>query len=533
MTEILSNIKSIRKEKMKQRSRTEYSLINMLTGFVGYGLNTVIGFVCRIIFVRTLSAEYLGVNGLFTNILSMLSLAELGISSAITFALYKPISQNDEKKIASIMNFYKKSYAVIGVVVAIIGLALVPFLDVIITDVPNIKENIYILYLLYLLNTVVTYFFSYRQALLHATQRQYIVAGYNYVITIIQSVLQSIFLIVTREYIFYLVIQITGGIAYNIWVSIKAGKDYPYIREKDIEPLSRSEKWDLLKNVKALAVNKLSGVLVNSTDNIAITYFSGLSSVGFASNYTLFSMTLDKLITQMFNSLTGSVGNLNASSDEETRYSFFKTLNLANFWFYGWAAIGIAFVSGDLVKWFYGGEYVLSWEIPLILAINFYTIGMLHAVYTYKSTLGLFRYGQYLLFLTGIINLGLDVILGRMFGTFGIYLATLIARLITNLWYEPYAVYRYGLKKSSMLYLKRYIRYAFVLICTGVMCFGLCSLCRFTVITNVLVKIIICSVVPNVFFFVCFKETDEFAYLYASVNRIILKILHRKQGDNE
>lgn len=516
---------------MKQRSRTEYSLINIFTGFVGYGINTVIGFVCRIIFVRILSAEYLGVSGLFTNILSMLSLAELGISSAITFALYKPIAHEDEKKIAAIMSFYKKAYAAIGIIIGIVGLLLIPFLDVIITDAPNIKENIYVLYLLYLLNTVVSYFFSYRQALLHANQRQYIVAGYSYIIAIVQSVLQSIFLIITREYIFYLLIQIVGGIAYNVWVSIKAGKDYPFITKKDIEPLTRSEKWDLIKNVKALAVNKISGVLVNSTDNIAITYFSGLSSVGFASNYTLFSMTLDKLITQMFNALTGSVGNLNASSDDETRYSFFKTLNLANFWFYGWAAIGIAFVSDDLVKWFYGGEYVLSWEIPLILAINFYTIGMLHAVYTYKSTLGLFRYGQYILFLTGIINLIFDVILGRIFGTFGIYLATLIARVMTNLWYEPYAVYRYGLKKDPRLYLERYCRYAVILVCTGLVCYAICSLCNFTVVANVFVKIVICSVVPNTIFFVCFKNTDEFAYLYASAKRISKKFLRRKSGD--
>ena len=513
---------------MKQRSRTEYSLINIFTGFVGYGLNTLIGFVCRIIFVRTLSAEYLGVSGLFTNILSMLSLAELGISSAITFALYKPIAHNDEKKIASIMCFYKKAYAAIGIVIGIIGLLLVPFLDSIITDPPDIKENIYILYLLYLTNTVVSYFFSYRQALLHAYQRQYIVSGYNYAVTIIQSLLQSVFLIITREYIFYLLIQIVGSISYNIWVARKAGKDYPFINQKDIEPLTRSEKWDLIRNVKALAVNKISGVLVNSTDNIAITYFSGLSSVGVASNYTLFSMTLDRLITQMFNSLTGSVGNLNASSNEETRYSFFKTLNLANFWFYGWAAIGIAFVSEDLVKWFYGGKYVLSWEIPVILAVNFYTIGMLHAVYTYKSTLGLFRYGQYILFLTGIINLLFDVILGRIFGIFGIYLATLIARLMTNLWYEPYAVYRYGLKKEPILYLKRYCWYAVILFCTGIVCYAICSMCNFVVVVNVFVKMIICSVIPNIIFFVCFKNTDEFAYLYASVKRISTKFLRKK-----
>lgn len=512
---------------MKQRSRTEYSLINMFTGIAGYGVNTIVGFICRIIFVRLLSASYLGVNGLFTNILSMLSLAELGISSAITFALYKPIVQNDEKKITAIMHFYRKAYAVIGVFVAVVGLGLIPFLDILIKDVPDIKESIYIIYLLYLTNTVLSYFFSYRQSLLNAMQRHYIVVGYSYVITISQSILQMVFLLLTKEYLFYLIIQCIGGITYNYWISHKAAKDYPYIKDKNVDPLSKEETWTLLKNVKALAVNKVSGVLVNSTDNIAITYFSGLSSVGFASNYVLFSSTLDKLITQLFNSLTGSVGNLNASVDEDTRYRFFKVLNLANFWLYGWAAIGIAFVSGDLVQWFYGAEYIMSIKIPIILAINFYTIGMLHASYTYKSTLGLFRYGQYLLFLTGIINLILDVVFGRRWGIFGIYLATLIARLCTNLWYEPYAVYKYGLKKNPVIYLKRYIKFACVLLICGILCWKLCGLCDFPIVGNIVAKCIICSVVPNAVFVGCFHKLEEYLYLKNSMKRIVSKIVRR------
>ena len=206
----------------------------MATGIVGYGINTVVGFVCRIIFVRTLTADYLGVSGLFTNVLSMLSLAELGISSAITYALYKPLAENDEKKITAIMQFYRKAYAVIGCFVAIVGLALLPFLNVIITDPPAIKESIYLLYLLYLANTVISYFFSYRQALLTASQRAYIVSGYNYVITIVQSILQMGYLLLTHEYLGYLVIQIVGGITYNVWVSRKVVKDYPFISNPDV-----------------------------------------------------------------------------------------------------------------------------------------------------------------------------------------------------------------------------------------------------------------------------------------------------------
>lgn len=513
---------------MKKRSRTEYSLINMFTGMVGYGINTAVGFICRIIFVRTLSADYLGVSGLFSNILSMLSLAELGISSAITFALYKPLAQGDDRKTATIMQFYRKAYTAIGCIVAVIGLAMLPFLDVIIPEPPAIKESIYLLYLLYLVNTVTSYFFSYRQALLTADQRQYIVTGYNYVITIGQSLAQTVYLLLTHEYIGYLLIQVAGGLIYNVWISWKAGKDYPYIRQKDAPPLEREEQRSLFRNIKALAINKVAGVLVNSTDNIAISFFNGISSVGYASNYTLLSSTLNSLVTLLFNGLTGSVGNLNATADEDTRYRFFKVLQLANFWLYGWAAIGMALVSSDLVQWFYGNEYVMSMKIPLILALNLYTMGMLHASYTYKSTLGLFRYGQYLVFITGVINVALDVILGKQLGIFGIYLATLIARACTTLWYEPYAVYRYGLQKNPLLYHIRYWVMTTLLMIVFGACYWLCSLCTFSPAGNSIIKILICTILPNGVFFAVFQKTEDGMYLISRIRSILTHILLRR-----
>lgn len=509
---------------MTERSRTEYSLVNMFTGLIGYGINSVLGFVCRIVFVRTLSADYLGVSGLFSNILTMLSLAELGISSAIIYALYKPVAERNEKRIASLMQFYGRAYRLIGCIVATVGLIMIPFLGVIIHDPPNIKENLYLIYLLYLCNTVFSYFFSYRGSLFNAMQRNYIVVGYNYVITIAQSILQMIFLVLTHEYIVYLLIQIFGGIIYNVWLSRKACKDYPYIKSKDVFPLSKDETRGLLKDVKALAIYKVTGVLVNNTDNIVITYFNGLISVGLASNYILFSTTLNSIVQQTFNALTGSVGNLNATSDAKKKYSFFKSLNLSNFWLYGWGAIGIAFVSSDLVKWFYGADYVMNIRIPIILAVNFYMIGMQQAVYTYKNTLGLFKYGQYILIFTAAINLILDIILGKALGVFGIYLATAIARVCTNTWYEPYAVFRYGLKVNPLQYAVQYLKYAVVLIVTGVVCWYLCDMCRFPIVANVVIKMIICSVIPNLFFIICFWRTDEFRYLYCTGKRILFNL---------
>ena len=514
---------------MKERSRTEYSLINIATNLSGYFVNAILGFVCRIIFVRTLSVDYLGVSGLFTNILSMLSLAELGIGSAIIYALYKPIAEKDETKIAALMKLYGKAYAIIGVIVGVIGLLIMPFLNTIITSPPNIKENLYVIYLLYLTNIVVSYFFSYKGSLLTAMQRNYIVTGYSYIQTILQSILQIIFLLATHEYIYYLIIQIGGGILYNISLSVKANKDYPFISNKEVPPLPKEERKTIFWNVKALTVGKLCQVLVNSTDNVVISFFNGITSVGLASNYILFSSTLNSLITSVFSSLTGSVGNFNATSDDANKYSFFKILNLANFWLYGWGAIGISVVSSDLVKWFYGSDYIMDFKIPLILAINFYTLGMLHASYTYKSTLGLFKYGQYIGLFTGGINIAMDIVLGRMFGVFGIFFATLVARSCTTLWYEPYVIYRYGLHKKPVLYLIRYIKFALVLIFTGAVCWGCCMFLDLPIVVNVFVKIVICSLIPNIVFAFVFHRTGEYDYLKKSVIRIIKKILMRKK----
>lgn len=512
-----------------QRSRSEYSIINILTGFGGYFLNTIMGYICRMVFVRCLSAEYLGVNGLFTNILSMLSLAELGIGGAIGFALYKPLAEDDRDKIATLMRFYGKAYRIIGCVVAVVGLLMMPFLNIIITEQPDIQENLYVIYLLYLFNTASTYFFSYRSALLTAAQRNYIVLGINYAVTIMQSIIQIPVLLMTHNYMAYLIVQTIGVFVNNVIVSWWAKKDYPYISKRDVKPLSHDEKRGLFINIKALTINKLSTILVNNTDNIVLTYFSGLVAVGVVSNYVILTNTLSSLTSQLFNSLTASVGNLNAIENDEKKYSFFQILNLSNFWIFGWGAIGIAFVSGDIVRLCFGEEYVLGISIPLVLAINFYIVGMQNAVYAYKNTMGLFRYGQYLLLLTAAINLVLDIVLGKTMGILGIYLATAIARITTNAWYEPYAVFRYGLKVSLLHYLRKYIEYIAVLVVTGGICYFLCSLCQFHIAINVVIKIIICSVVPNFIFFICYHKSEEGQYLIGTAKRFVMKLINKVQ----
>ena len=512
---------------MNRRSRTQNSLINMGVGFAGYLINTLMGFVCRMVFVRCLPAEYLGISGLFSNILSMLSLAELGIGTAIGYALYKPLANRDENKIAALMQFYGSAYRIIGIVVGCIGIVVLPFLPYLVGDTSYIKESIHLIYSVYLFNTSITYFFSYKSTLLFADQKNYICIGVSYAITTIQSIVQIVFLIITKDYLIYIFIQTIGTFVYNIIISYIASKQYPYIKDKTVQKLDRDEKKTLLGNIKALTVTRLSEYLVNGIDNIIISLFDGIVAVGAASNYTLFSGTLSTLTNQIFNSLTASVGNYNALNSADEQYKFFKKLQLANFMIFGWAAIGIMLVSSDLVKLCFGEGYVLPPLIPFVLALNFYLVTMQSAVRTFRSTLGLFRYGQYILIFTAALNLLFSIFFGRLWGLFGIYLATAVARILTICWYFPYAVFLHGFKRSPIEYLILYFKYLVILLIDGIICYTFCNMISCSLPLQVILKIIVCSFVPNFTLFLLYRRTDEYKYLSRKTVELIKSIISR------
>lgn len=512
---------------MDSRSRTEYSILNIIAGVGGYIVNTILGFICRMVFVKCLAADYLGVNGLFTNILTMLSLAELGIGGAIVYALYKPLAENDERKIASLVKVYGTAYKVIGCVIGIIGICLMPFLNIIITEQPNISESIYLLYIFNLFNTVITYFYSYRSSLLIAAQQNYIVVATNYIVTILQSILQMAALLATHNYLVYLTIQTIGTLAYNFGVSHIATKRFPGIMSKDIEPLPVDEKKALFKNIKDLTYYKISGLLVNSTDNILITFFKGLATTGVASNYTLLTNTINSLLGQIFNSLTASIGNHNATETEKKKYEMFSFMNLMNFWIFGWATLGIIFCSSDVVRLCFGEKYVLSKEIPFVLALNFYTVGMMNAVWTYKHTMGLFRYGRFLQIITGVLNIIFSIVLGHYWGLFGILFATFIARAMTNLWYDPYAIFIHGFHKSPLQYLKKYIYFIIVLLISAGGCWLSFKLIKGGILARVMEEIVLCSVVTNLVFYIFFRKAEEFITLRKIIKNIINLIIKK------
>ena len=509
---------------MGSNSRTANSIKNILSGFLGQFVTIILGFINRTVFINCLATEYLGVNGLFTNILSMLSLAELGIGTAIIYALYRPLADRDEKQISKLMNFYSKAYISIGIVIFIVGIALIPFLHFIIKSEPNIVENIYLIYFIYLFNTAISYFFSYKSSLIIADQKNYIVLLTGYAVNIFQTISQIVILYTTKNFLLYLIVQSICVVINNVLISVIADKQYPFIKENKKLKLEKNEVKELISNVKALVIVKISGILVNNTDNIIISYFSGLKAIGLCSNYTLLINIINTILNQIFSGVTASVGNLNAKEDDKIKKDFFDLLNFCNFWLYGFASIGIVVLINDVITLWIGNKFILPIEIPIILAVNFYMVGMQNAVWTYKNTMGIFKQGRYILFFTAGINLVLSIYLGDKMGLFGILLATAIARLFTNTWMDPYVVYKYGLDSNPLEYLFKYIKYIVILIFTGNLTLFLSNMIQYSIYVTFLLRLIICLFLPNIIFLILFFRTKEFKYILNKVKCIIFSL---------
>lgn len=506
---------------MSQRSRTEYSMLNIAAGVGGYVVSVVLSLINRMVFTRCLSAAYLGISGLFSNILGMLSLAELGVSGAIVYALYKPLAENDEEKIASLVRVFGTAYRAVGTFIGLAGICLLPALHLLIGEQPQIRESIHVIYLFFLFDAAGSYFFTYRSTLLVAAQKNYLVTGITYLFQCILAVVQAVFLYTTRNYIGYLVIQVSCSMLTYICISRLAVKQYPYITRRDTKPLEPQERKKIFRDMRDLMAYNSSGVLVNSTDNIIITYFSGLITTGLASNYTLLTNTLNSLLRQIFGGMTASVGNLNAVESEEKKFSLFQTTNLLNFWVFAWGAVGILFVSGDLVRLLFGESYVLDFSIPAVLALNFYTVGMQNAMWTFKHTMGLFRYGRFVQMFTAAFNLIFSLALGQVWGLFGILFATFLARLLTNLWYDPYVIYRHAFGRNPLEYLWKYLYYLGVLFIQILICWVLCGFIHISVFGDVFVKGVVVSVVSNAVFFLVFRKSDAFDSVYSILGRVV------------
>lgn len=496
-------------------NRTKNSARNAGIAVISKILTIIITFISRTIFIKYLGEEYLGVNGLFTNILMILSFAELGIGNAIIFKLYKPIADNDKEKIKTLVYFYKKAYFLIGLIIFFLGLLIIPFLGVMINNAPDIKESITFIYILFLINTTISYFFTYKKSVISGFQKEYIINIVTLITTFIQNIIQIIILVVSQNYILYLITLIASTIMNNVINSYIADKLYPYINEKEYSKLDKKEQKNIFNDVKSLIIYKLGYVLSNGTDNIIISSFLGVGQVGLLSNYTTITSAITSLLSTPFNSLTASIGNLNTIKDNDRKESVFYQILFISFIIYGYVSIATGILLNRFITIWLGIDYALAFSISIAIAFNLYIDGMRFVNYTFRNTLGLFKKGRFLPLLSSISNVILSIILVKYAGMFGVLIATGVTRLLIMTWYDPYLIHKNAFKTSSTRYYKTYIYYLVVSIITFILCTKIDRTISITGILGFIISGMVVSVIIFILFLLCtfklkeFKETKE------------------------
>lgn len=489
---------------------------NIFFGYISNFIIMIMGFLQRTVFITVLGETLLGVNTLYTDILSVLSLAELGIGSALNYSLYKPVADNDREKIKSYMRLYKKAYLAIAGVIAAVGVALIPFLPYLIKDSKGITgEELILYYLIFLFNTVSTYFVAYKYSLANAQQRGYIQTNIATVTKIITVFVQIVILLVTKNFLLFLLTQSAVELLQKIFVSIYFNRLYPYLKERDIRKLDKKETDVVVTKTKALMFHKIGDVARLSTDSIIITYFMDVDWVGIVGNYTLIITYATNFISVIFSSVISGFGNLVATESKEKQYAVFKVYRFVACWLYGFAAVGFwllltPFITGIWMNEKWGLEPVV---VTLIL-IDFYLKGDRTVLVNFKIAAGVFEQDKYLSLIQGLVNLVLSIAGIKCIGLAGVYVGTVVSGALANL-IRPGIIYRDCFSKNVWSYFRESARYigvvagvAFLMVPVKNLVMGQISLAAFIAMA------VIITVAYNGIFFLLFRKTQEFDYLW-------------------
>lgn len=505
---------------MNDKSRTYNSSKNMMLGTANKLLSMILTFVGRAIFVRILAVEYLGITGLFADVLTMLSLADLGLGTAMAYSFYKPLADKNKEKIAALIQFYKRIYYYIAIIVAVIGIGIVPFLDYIV-NVDNPIPHLEIYYLVMLANTVISYLFIYKSSIIIADQKGHIISKYEMWINVFKLVLQSVILYITHSYLFYILVTIATTVANNLIISANANRMYPYIKNK--VALNSAEKKELFNNLKSVFLYKFSIVLVSGTNNIMISILVGTVSVGLFANYNTITTSLSGIVFIFFNSLTPSLGNLVVKEGPEKRHEIFKSMQMVSFWLSGIFVAGTYILVQDFVSIWVGEDYLLNETELLVIALNFYLGIVLQPLWSYREATGLYIKTKYVMLVTALLNLVLSIALGFYFGLAGILAANFLSRILTYFWYEPNILFKDFFNKKVIDY---YISHAMnIVIVLGAIILAKLLTPNITEksVFSWILEAVVCMVIVNLVYFARYFKTEEFRSILKKLKGMLVR----------
>lgn len=509
---------------------TKNSLKNLIATSITNILNLILGMISTTLFIRYLNIEYRGINGLFSNIISMLSIAELGISNAIIVNLYKPIREKDTEKIKSLIYFYKKTYNIIIVIMLSLGILIIPFLKYIIKDI-TVPVNITLAYILMLLSAVCSYILAHKRTILYASQKDYILKIISIIYLFICNFSQIIALYLTKNYYTYLIIKVICQILENITISLVADKEYKFLKDKNYTKLDKQTEKNIWKKVKGLSIHKISNFIVSGTDNIIISSFLGVISVGLYSNYSMIINNIKNVSIQIMSSFQASIGDLIAENNPKNNFEAFKKIRFFNLWLALFTSVCLLIITQDFIKLWIGKEYLLTNQVLIILVLNYYQSILQRPYKGFKDAAGIWIEDKFIPILEAILNIIISLILLKKFGLVGIFWGTFISSLTYWSYSYPKFIYKGIFNKSYLSYIKNIILYLLLFILIATTTHLTTTLFTTTnIILKLIIDIIICCIIPNIILIILFHKTKEFKYFINLLKKLIKILKNKKQS---
>lgn len=493
--------------------RSLNSIKNIVTSVGIMLIVSILGFITRKLFLDSLGEEYLGLNGLLTNVIGMLSLVESGVGVSIVYNLYKPLAEGDTRAVLALVQLYRKIYHYIALGIVCLSVVLFPFLTHLIHGDANISY-VNIVYFIFVGNTLVGYLMADKLSLINSDQQQYKLAGYNLAYQVSMYIIKIIILKYYPNYIFFLSIEFLCNILYNLAIRYKVRELYPFIKTKEKLTVPTEIKKNIVRNVKALFMSTIGGYMIHSTDNILISSFIGLGIVGLYSNYTLIINQIKSLAAPLMTGVKDSVGNLVSSESSEKQYEVFKMLFLVNFLVISYISIMLYCLLNPFIFWWLGEQYLFEKWIVAIMCVNLYVDMIRSSAMTFKMASGIFVQDRYVAFITGIVNLVISIYLVKLIGLAGILLGTTIAFLATNSWNWPRLIYKYNFKKSPCRYYAKYIVYVCLAVSMAVLCSWVNEILFPDIysLLSIITRGIIASVILCSIYWLVFHRSEEYKY---------------------
>ena len=498
---------------MRTRKSAKNVLVMLLTQF----LTLALAFTSRTVFIKTLGAEYLGLNGLFSSILDAISIAEMGIGTAISYALYKPIADGNTEQVKSLLAFYRKCYFCIGIFVITAGIILIPFLPYLIKNEILIPESITQIYLCFLINSSFGYFFAHKRIIIDDTQNKYLTNAIDFTSKILVSVIQIFILIKFQNYMFFLYAQISGTFIASFAVYFFANRKFPYIKEK-YEPLSGSIKKKIRSNISILFLSRLGGTVVLSSDSILISAIVGLTELGHYSNYTLIINTVAVFIGLFIMGADASIGNAIATLKKEELYDVFKRISFLVFCISGISAVCLLNLLNPFIEFWIGEYFILPYSVAVVMSANLFFAQNRSLVLTFKHNAGIFRPDMYKPIIEVIFYLGLSIILARRYGVLGVVIGVLANTVFIRVGIEAYIVHKHLFKCSAWHYAKSYIVQILALLTACAI-----SLYANNYVGNFVLKCLVSVSVATAVYFLFFFRTEEFGYFVGLFRKMAKK----------